>query len=85
MYTIDDFSKMAGLNSQKSYDMKVMKDGFIYKIVTPYKAQQILYQNLFELYAIHDDDSESLIESLSDLEEAVKLNKDIGIPVGLTH
>ena len=85
MRTIDDFSKMAGLSQSKSYDMRVMKDGFVYKLVTPDKAKKILYQNLFELYAIHDDDSESLIETLSDLEEAVKFNKDLGMPVGLTH
>ena len=30
--------------------MRVMKDGFVYKLVTPDKAKQILYQNLFELY-----------------------------------
>ena len=62
-----------------------MKDGFVYKLVTPDKAQTILYQNLFELYVIYDDDSESLIESLSDLDEAIKQNNEIGIPVGLTH
>jgi|LakMenEpi03Aug12_release.lakeMendotaPanAssembly.Ray.scaffolds.fasta_scaffold599104_3 hypothetical protein len=65
--------------------MRVMKDGFVYKLVTPDKAKQILYQNLFELYAIYDDDSESLIESLSDLDKAIEQNNEIGIPVGLTH
>lgn len=82
MYTIDDFSKMAGLSQSKSYDMRVMKDGFVYKLVTADKAKKILYQNLFELYAIYDDDSESLIETLSDLDRAIEQNNEIGIPVG---
>lgn len=85
MYTIDDFSKMAGLPQTKSYDMKVMKDGFVYKLVTTEKAKQILYQNLFELYSIYDDDSESLIETLSDLDRAIEQGNEIGIPVGLTN
>ena len=36
----------------------------------------------FELYAIHDDDTKSLLESIDEIEEAVKLGLRIGIEVG---
>ena len=36
----------------------------------------------FELYAIHEDDTESLLETVDEIEEAVKLGLRIGIEVG---
>ena len=35
-----------------------------------------------EIFALHDDDSESLIESQEELEEAINLGLKIGIEVG---
>jgi hypothetical protein len=65
--------------------MKVMNDGFIYKLVDGDKAKDIFALNLFELYIIWDDDSETLIDECTQLNEALDNGYEIGIPVGLTH
>jgi hypothetical protein len=62
--------------------MKVMNDGFIYKLVSGEKAKDIFALGLFELYVVYDDDSESQIESQKDLIEALENGYDIGIAVG---
>lgn len=62
--------------------MKVMNDGFVYKLVSEEKAKDIFALGLFELYIVYDDDSEALIESHNDLNEAISRGYDIGIAVG---
>jgi hypothetical protein len=60
---------------------KTMKDGFVYLVVTD-KAKEIYTSGIFELYALYEDDSESLIESHEQLNEALEQGLDIGISVG---
>jgi hypothetical protein len=62
--------------------MKVMNDGFVYKLVSEEKAKDIFALGLFELYVVYDDDTESLIESYKDLNEAIDNRCHIGIEVG---
>jgi hypothetical protein len=62
--------------------MKVMNDGFVYKLVNEEKAKQIFELNLFDLYIIWDDDSETLIDDLMLLNEVLERGYEIGIPVG---
>lgn len=62
--------------------MKVMKDGFVYKLVSSDKAKDIFSLGLFDLYVIHNDDSESLIDSINELNEALEKGNEIGIAVG---
>jgi hypothetical protein len=62
--------------------MKVMNDGFVYKLVSGEKAKDIFVLGMFELYIVYDDDSEALIESHKDLNEAMERGYDIGIAVG---
>lgn len=59
--------------------MKVMKDRFVYKLVSSDKAKDIFSLGLFDLYVI---DSESLIDSIDELNEALENGNEIGIPVG---
>lgn len=60
---------------------KTLKDGFVYLLVTN-KAKEVYTSGLFELYVLHDDDSESLIQSNEQLNEALEHALDIGISVG---
>jgi hypothetical protein len=62
--------------------MKVMQDGFVYKLVSGEKAKDVFAFGLFELYIIWDDDSESLIDNWMSLNESLEKGFDIGIPVG---
>lgn len=62
--------------------MRVMNDGFVYKVVSGEKARQIFDLNLFELYILWDDNSESLIDSEARLQEAIRFAYEIGIAVG---
>jgi hypothetical protein len=65
--------------------MKVMNDGFVYKLVNEKRARQIFDLNLFDLYIIWDDDSESLIDTHKELNDALEKGYEIGIPVGSTN
>ena len=61
--------------------MKTTKDNFIYKIVTD-KAKEIFNSGLFELYAIHNNESESLINTFDELNNHLENGLEIGIEVG---
>ena len=61
--------------------MKITKDNFVWKLVTD-KAKEVFKTGLFELYALHNDESESLIENYSDINEALESGLEIGISVG---
>jgi hypothetical protein len=55
--------------------------GFVWFLVTDV-AKEIYLNGLFELYILHDDDSESLVEGFTQLSEALENGEDIGIEVG---
>lgn len=55
--------------------------GFVWFLVTN-KAKEIYLSELFELYILHDDDSESLVEDFLQLNSALEDGKDIAIEVG---
>ena len=61
--------------------MKKIVDGFAWLIVTD-KAKEIFSSELFELYTLHNDCSESLIETFEDLNMALDNGLDIGISLG---
>jgi hypothetical protein len=56
-------------------------DGFVWIIVTE-KAKDIFNSGIFELYALYEDGSESLIDSIEDLNEAIEGGLDIAIEGG---
>jgi len=60
--------------------MRIIRDGFIWLGVTD-KAKEVYASGLFELYTLHEDGSESLIQSDEDLNEALENGLDIGIEV----
>ena len=55
--------------------------GFVWFLVTN-KAKEIYLSELFELYILHNDDSESLVEDFLQLNSALEDGKDIAIEVG---
>lgn len=57
------------------------KDKFVWLEIAE-KASAIFDSGLFELYALYDDDSESLIESQADIKEANSKGLKIGIGLG---
>ena len=61
--------------------MKKIVNDFVWLIVTD-KAKEIFNADLFQLYTLHDDGSEALIETFEDLNEALGNGLDIGIEVG---
>jgi hypothetical protein len=56
-------------------------DGFVWLIVTS-KAKEVFTSGLFELYTLHEDGSESIIDSLEDLNESLGMGLDIAIEGG---
>jgi hypothetical protein len=62
--------------------LKVTKDdNFVWLVVTE-KAKEVFSSGLFDLYVLHEDDSESLVEKYADLNDALECGLDIGIEVG---
>ena len=47
-----------------------------------HKAKEIFQSGLFELYVLHNDDSESLAESYADINDALECGLKICIEVG---
>lgn len=67
---------------KESRGVKLCRDGFVWKIVAPDKARDVWKAGLFELYRLYSDNSEGLIETEVELEEAISQGVDIGIEVG---
>ncbi|ECO3474186.1 hypothetical protein FX740_08910 [Campylobacter jejuni] len=58
------------------------EDGFVWLLVPAEKARKLWEADVFALYRLYADDSESLIESEADLESAIEGGYRIGIEVG---
>ena len=66
--------------------IKITKgDKFIWKIVTPNQARLIFKEQLFDLYELHDDDSETHIYSEKKLNDVLISKGEIGIEVGIIN
>jgi hypothetical protein len=61
--------------------MRIVRDGFVWLVVTD-KARDVYASGLFDLYALYEDGSESLVGSQEDLEVCLEWGLDIGIEVG---
>ncbi len=61
--------------------MKITKDNFVWKLVNN-QAKELFSTGIFEIFALYGDDSESLIETSTQLNEALEQGLDIGIEVG---
>jgi hypothetical protein len=57
------------------------KDGFVWLDVS-HKSKEIFTSGLFDLYVLHNDGSESLIESYADINDACECGLKICIEVG---
>ena len=68
------------LNVKNNMGIKIV-DGFVWHVVTE-MAENIYFSDTFELYALYDDGSESLIVSFEDLQTCLEFGLDIGIEVG---
>lgn len=56
-------------------------NGFVWLIVTDV-AKEIYVSDIFDLFILHDDDSESLIKDFSEINQALEDGQQIGIEVG---
>jgi hypothetical protein len=61
--------------------MKITKDNFVWKLLTQEQAEYLFAFGLFELYELHDDDTETLIKTYDE----ISLAKEIGIEVGFIN
>ena len=65
-------------------DIKIVDNedtNFVWLLVTE-KAKKVFNSGLFDLYALYEDESESLIESMEVLNKALENGLEIGIEVG---
>jgi len=62
--------------------MKITQDNFIWKLVTQEQAEFIFSLELFPLYALYGDESESLIETFDEIKTIFENGDSVGIEVG---
>lgn len=62
--------------------MKVTKDLFVWKIISHQLAESIFEKDEMPVYVLHEDESETLIESWDQLREAYWEKSTLGIEVG---
>ena len=62
--------------------MKITKDNFVWKILTLEETKLIFGSDVFELFILNDDDTETLIEFSSEINTAFKKGLLVGIEVG---
>ena len=63
-------------------NLKLTKDdNFVWLLVTE-KAKEVFSSGLFDLYVLHDDDSESLVSKYADINDALDCGLSIAIEVG---
>ena len=55
-------------------------DGFVWFLVTD-KAKEVFSSGLFDVYKLHNDDSESLCESYADINDALESGLSLAIEV----
>jgi hypothetical protein len=67
-----------------SHKIKVTKDGYVWCIVS-YAAPVLFSSGAMSIYELHDDDSESRIETHEDLQRALESGNPIGIDVGYLY
>jgi hypothetical protein len=67
-----------------SHKIKVTNDGYVWCIVT-YAAPVLFSSGAMSIYELHDDDTESRIETHEDLQRALESGNPIGIDVGFLY
>lgn len=67
-----------------SHPIKVTSDGYVWSIVT-YAAKELFSSGALSIYALHDDETETLIETHEQLREALDSGIPIGIDVGFLY
>lgn len=60
--------------------VKITSDNFVWHVLTEAEAKQALCK--VEVFALYDDDSESLIESEAEIETHIRRGGYVGIEVG---
>ena len=69
-------------NTEDQYDYEIKVDWEGWKLVTQEQAEVIFTAELFDLYELRDDDSESLIETFDHIKIIFENGLKIGIEVG---
>ena len=62
--------------------IKINNDGFVWLTVNQEKALHIWQNNVFDLYTLYDDGSESLIETSTQIANTIACGFSFGIEVG---
>lgn len=62
--------------------VKINEDGFVWKVINRNEAIDVLNTGVFFLYALHDDDSESEITTIEEMDLHIRRGGLLGIEVG---
>ena len=79
-FAYNKFNNHKSNQKMRESNIKIV-DGFVWLVVTD-KAEEIYFSDLFELYALYPDGSESQIAGLEDLQTCLEFGLEIGVEVG---
>jgi len=68
--------------NQAEQMIKVTEDNFVWKILNEGQAKFVFISGVFELYLLFDDDTDTPVESIDEIEEAAKKGAQLVIEVG---
>lgn len=74
------YNQFKSKQTMKESNIKIV-NGFVWLVVTD-KAEEVYFSDLFEIYALYPDGSESLVVSLEDLHTCLEFGLEIGVEVG---
>lgn len=62
--------------------IKVTEDNFVWKVLNEGQAKFVFISGVFELYILYIDESDALVESIDEIEAAIKEGAELVIEVG---
>lgn len=62
--------------------IRVTEDNFVWRILSEGQAKFVFVSGVFDLYILYVDESDTLVESISEIEKAIKEGAQLAIEVG---
>lgn len=60
----------------------VTPDNFVWKKLNPFQAYKIFEHNIDDIFILHEDNSDSLVETIAQLNRAVSNKEILVLPIG---
>lgn len=65
--------------------IKITEDNFVWRLLTIEQAKAFFRADIDSLYALYDDDTESLVHDIEEIDELSAKGAEFGVEVGFTN